>query len=133
MYRNSCSLLLAFILMGIQGCYLSDSDGEDDFGEPFIVGSVTELDVDNRSLLVEENPDVDGALENGGNKIWLSVRDQTEIYIEEDERLVRCDFSCLRQNGIVKAWVTGPVAESYPLQGTASRIEITADNFSPSK
>lgn len=126
-YSFTVLLLLVLFLFGTQGCFLSDSDDDDDPGEPFITGAVTDLDADSRRLLVEEDPDIDGALENGGNKIWLSVTDRTEIYTETNGRLEECNFSCLRVGVIVTVWVTGPVAESYPLQGTASRIEITAE------
>jgi|GEM_PF-1898015 len=129
MPRHSFTVLFLFVLFlfGTQGCFLSDSDDGEDPGEPFITGVVTDLDADSRRLLVEEDPNVDGAHENGGNKIWLSVTGRTEIHTVTNGRLEECNFSCFRPGVIVTAWVTGPVAESYPLQGTASRIEIAAE------
>jgi len=125
MSRLNLILILCSVLIFCPSCLLNSSDDGNDPGEPFITGTVT--DIDNQRVLVEENPDVNGPLENGGNKIWLSMSDDTFIYRSNNFELVKCDFSCLEINNIVSAWVTGAVAESYPLQGTASRIVITGE------
>src|SRR6056297_844827 len=125
MSRLNLILILCSVLIFCPSCLSNSSDDGNDPGEPFITGTVT--DIDNQRVLVEENPDVNGPLENGGNKIWLSMSDDTSIYRSNNFELVKCDFSCLEINNIVSAWVTGAVAESYPLQGTASRIVITGE------
>lgn len=119
--------LLGIALISFQACLFNISSDNDDPGEPFITGILTDIEIDNRRILVEENPDVNGPLDNGGNKIWLSINDDTSVYRNNSFELVKCDFSCLQVNTVVSAWVTGAIAESYPLQGTASRIVITGE------
>jgi hypothetical protein len=119
--------LLSVALISFQACLFNSNSDNDDPGEPFITGIITDLEIDNRRILVEENPDVNGPLDNGGNKIRLSINDDTSIYRNNNFELVKCDFSCLQVNNVVSAWVTGAVAESYPLQGAASRIVINGE------
>lgn len=63
-------ILLCFLgiaLISFQSC-LFDTGSDDDPGEPIINGILTDIEVDNRRILVEENPDANGPLQNGGNK-----------------------------------------------------------------
>src|SRR6056297_417093 len=115
------------VLILFSSCLFNNSDDTDDPGEPFITGIITDIEQSGQRILVEENPDITGPLENGGNKIWLTVDDDTSVYRNNDGELVNCNFACLQKNIVVSAWVTGAVAESYPLQGTASRIVITGE------
>jgi len=128
MSRFRLIIYVGAVMILFQSCLLNSSDDNDDPGEPFITGIITNIEQSNQRILVEENPDVNGPLENGGNKIWLSVNDETSLFFENNDELERCNFDCLQENSLVRAWVTGAVAESYPLQGTASRIVIIGDS-----
>ncbi len=127
MSRLILILISGTVLILCSSCLFNSSDDTDDPGEPFITGIITDIEQSGQRILVEENPDITGPLENGGNKIWLTVDDDTSVYRNNDGELVNCNFACLQKNIVVSAWVTGAVAESYPLQGTASRIVITGE------
>lgn len=126
MTRFTSTALLIVIVISTQAC-LFDINRDEEPGEPFITGIITEIEQPNQRILIEENPDVNGPLEEGGNKIWLSVETSTKLFRDENGFLSRCEFSCFTINCTVSAWVTGAVAESYPLQGTADRIVILDD------
>ncbi len=79
---------------------------------PYIEGIVFDVK-DGRILIVEEvNREDDFGF--SGNAIWLRI---DNVFNLED----------LKKGETVKAWVTGPVLESYPAQGTASKILITEE------
>lgn len=115
-------IIITLSILFMVSCGVNNND--DPPGEPFITGIITDINRNSNTILVEENPDINGPLESGGNKIWLSVNEKTEVLKDENGLLIECDFDCFEINSRVSVWVTGSVAESYPLQGTASRIVI---------
>jgi hypothetical protein len=80
------------------------------------------------AVLVEENP----ADESGSAKGVFTVTGETEIFRRSGDLQVPASFDDLRVGQPVIATYTGPVAESYPTQGTAGSIvileEIPADD-----
>lgn len=128
MSRYHLLAVLGVIVFLAQACLSNSDDNNDDPGEPFITGIITEIEPSSERLLIEENPDVNGPLDSGGNKIWLTVDNKTKLLRDENGSLRNCDFSCFEINDLASAWVSGAVAESYPLQGTASRIVIIGKN-----
>jgi hypothetical protein len=72
------------------------------------------------AVLVEENP----ADESGSAKGAFTVTGETEIFRRSDDLQVPASFDDLRVGQLVIATYTGPVAESYPTQGTAGNIVI---------
>jgi len=58
------------------------------------------------------------------DKASVTVTDKTKIYLEDAQGRHLVDFSYLRVGQIVAATFTGAVAESYPVQATASEIVI---------
>jgi len=58
------------------------------------------------------------------DKASVTVTDKTKIYREDAQGRHLVDFSYLRVGQIVAATFTGAVAESYPVQATASEIVI---------
>ncbi len=76
-------------------------------------------------VLVEENP----ADEGGSGKGAFTVTDQTEIYWQQGEELIPATFDELGVGQLVAAEYTGPVAESYPSQGTAGSIVILEEPY----
>jgi len=83
---------------------------------PSITGTVTAIGPEG-TLRIEANPKE----ESGSAKAQVRVPDGVAI-LERSGSTRR--FEDIRQNQIVSAWFTGPVAESYPVQATASVIVI---------
>lgn len=71
-------------------------------------------------VLVEENP----ADESGSAKGYFTVTGETSILLRSGDLQVSASFDDLRAGQPVIATYTGPVAESYPTQGTAGSIVI---------
>ena len=60
------------------------------------------------------------------NKWWVTIKIDTMIFRDEGGKLSRVDFQDFAKQQWVKVWFDGPVAESFPMQGRASQIVITA-------
>jgi len=84
-------------------------------GPPAIQGIITSINTE--GILVEENPQD----ASGSAKILLKLTGDTRVLRPSG---AAADPSDLTKGQMVKAWVTGPVAESYPLQGQAAVIVI---------
>ncbi len=76
-----------------------------------------------RALLIEE---VAGGLSTGGAKSRLTVPSTARVLRRAEAGVTDVGFGALRVGQRVEAWFTGPVAESYPTQTTASVIVVTA-------
>jgi hypothetical protein len=87
--------------------------------ENSVRGEITELSRSAEVVLVEEDP----SDESGSAKGEFAVDGETEILEQRDGDLAPAAFEELRV-GQVEATYSGPVAESYPTQGVASRIVI---------
>ncbi len=71
-------------------------------------------------VLVEENP----TDEQGSAKGAFTITDETEILRQQGDEQVPATFDDLQVGQLVVATYVGPVAESYPTQGTAGSIII---------
>ena len=71
-------------------------------------------------VLVEENPND----EQGSAKGAFTITDETEILRQQGDEQVPATFDDLQVGQLVVATYVGPVAESYPTQGTAGSIVI---------
>lgn len=91
-----------------------------------VQGTITSIS--GSAVLVEENP----ADESGSAKGYFTVTGETSILRRSGDLQVPASLDDLRAGQPVIATYTGPVAESYPTQGTASSIvileEIPADD-----
>ncbi len=69
---------------------------------------------------------IEGAIEEDTtfDRAYVTVTDKTDIYRQDGERLRPASFADLAIGLRVQARFTGPVAESYPVQATASEIVI---------
>ena len=72
------------------------------------------------AVLVEENP----TDEWGSAKGSFTITDETEILRQQGDEQVPATFDDLQVGQLVVATYVGPVAESYPTQGTAGSIVI---------
>jgi hypothetical protein len=67
-------------------------------------------------ILVEEQPD--------GNKASLTITRATTVWRDTPDGPVAAQAEDLRQGDTVAAWVSGPVAESFPVQATADAVVV---------
>ena len=93
---------------------------------PDIVGTITSVQPpsspDGRTRVrIEANP----AEESGSPKMVLAVERETRILDARRGGEMRpAGIEALRVGERVRAWVTGPIMESYPSQGTAGTIVL---------
>jgi hypothetical protein len=87
-----------------------------------VQGTITS--VSGSLVLVEENP----ADESGSAKGAFTVTGETGIFRRSGDLQVPASFDDLRVGQPVIATYTGPVAESYPTQGTAGSIAILEES-----
>ncbi len=93
---------------------------------PDISGTVTRLDTLDgtggrvATATVEVNP----LEESGSPKARVAITTATRIFIEDGGVQQPASFDELRLLRLVDVWFDGPVAESYPVQATASRIVV---------
>jgi hypothetical protein len=83
-------------------------------GEPSTVGTIVEVDQTARRILI---------LEDGKEQpsIWYGFNDFSEMVDEDGETAGFEDFT---KDQRVKVWSTGLIAESFPAQGTARKVEL---------
>ncbi|MPZ89186.1 MAG: hypothetical protein GEU81_14190 [Nitriliruptorales bacterium] len=75
------------------------------------------------SVVIEEEPDQ----VTGDQKMVASVSAGTAILRETPEGYEPAAFADLREGAVVAVWTTGPIAESYPVQGAGDAISIITD------
>jgi hypothetical protein len=86
-------------------------------GIPFIEGTVASFDGSGQSIHVKEQA--------GSNEAVLRITEQTQLLKEFGGGYEPAAVEELREGQTVAAWVTGPVAESYPVQAAADAVLIT--------
>ena len=99
--------------LALAGC--ESGGGDDDPGVADFAGTITSV-ADN-SIRIEENP-VDAT---AGSKAVLRITTSTVLKWSDGLPASQSDLVVGRQ---AQAWAAGAVAESYPVQGTASRVVI---------
>lgn len=104
-------ILSMIIIIGLTGCASNNESS------PAAEGYIFQMSGD-RVLILEHVTEGDlgktwnEIFENyQGRAIWLQTSDVTELAVGQK----------------VRYWVDGPVAESFPEQGTAERIEVIQD------
>lgn len=119
--------VVVVLLLGIATLYLYDIEEsplyEEDLGAPYITGNI--YDISEEGVLVAEGMDENEVMFTG-KAIWLSMDDHTRILNNREEEI---SFDELMLNQKVSAWVTGPVAESYPERGTAKIIMVEKEEL----
>ncbi len=122
-------IILLFILGGlISGCSLPSQPGDEK--EFDIRGTITSLDRDPETPRTGQTVlaviRVEGVVEEDTryDKASISITDQTLIFEQKGEVQKPLPLNALQKGQRVQAKFTGPVAESYPVQATASQIVI---------
>ena len=55
----------------------------------------------------------------------VTIKDETLIIQQDGENRRQVNFEILETTQKVQAWFTGPIMESFPMQGTAEKVVIT--------
>lgn len=92
---------------------------------PAIRGSITSRNAGSGgdrvgSILVEGQIEQDTSFD----KASIAITGETNIFEQVGQERRPATFEALQVGRQVEAWFTGPVAESYPVQATASNIVI---------
>lgn len=58
------------------------------------------------------------------DKYMVTVKDETLILQQDGEEMSRATFEALETKQQVQIWFTGPIMESFPMQGTARQVLI---------
>ena len=85
---------------------------------PSIAGTITSVDIDGEhlgSLRVEAVP----GEEAGSDKAVVRIEQRTALLNDSGQKVGLSQFKVGRK---VRAWFTGPVRESYPVQADASTV-----------
>jgi hypothetical protein len=114
--------LLIYLLLAIAGCTSTVAPPQ---GNPAIRGTITSRNAgagDDRvgSILVEGQVEADTSFD----KASIAITAKTRIFEQVGPELRPTTFEALQMGRPVAAWFDGPVAESYPVQATASDIVI---------
>ncbi len=59
------------------------------------------------------------------DKYMVTVKDETLILQQDGEKRREVDFEALETQQQVQIWFSGPIMESFPMQGTAEKVMIT--------
>jgi beta-N-acetylhexosaminidase len=83
-----------------------------------IRGEITDISINNgvMTILVEGNVEEDTTIDKG----YMRIDSNTKIYQGKDKKVIKKEE--LKVGDKVEATYQGPVAESYPVQGTAKFI-----------
>lgn len=71
-------------------------------------------------VLIEEKPDE----ESGSQKDSVTITKRTTLLDQQEQGLISAEFEDFELGQQVRAWYSGPVAESYPRQATARVVVI---------
>ena len=117
------AILVFAALLGVSGCTrLGDASADAPTTPAGITGEITSVELSERpgialAMLVEGGKQPTGAV---SDKAMVTVTDETRIARADEREGARS----LAVGMKVRVWFEGPVAESYPVQGTAGFVEI---------
>jgi len=58
------------------------------------------------------------------DKYMVTIKDETQIFEQEGEERSQVAFEALETRQRVQIWFSGPIRESFPMQGTAQQVVI---------
>ena len=59
------------------------------------------------------------------DKYMVTIKDETLIFEQDGENRRKVTFGALETRQRVQIWFSGPILESFPMQGTARQVVIT--------
>jgi hypothetical protein len=118
---------LRFILLALAltaACLLEDAQSFSS-SEVDVRGAITRIEREGRGKILArilikgvKEPDT------RGDKAFVDVRDETELFIKREGERKPAEFAALKEKQRVEARFKGLVRESYPVQATAAEITI---------
>jgi hypothetical protein len=91
--------------------------------EADLIGFITEIRPNGgRDILGQIN--VESHADKIVSKDIITITDETMIFQQDGNDLRRTAFKTFENKQWVKIWFTGPVLESFPVQGTAGQVVI---------
>jgi hypothetical protein len=116
---------LALLIAGIMACTPPDTVETLSRQPPSIRGTITSVEraqtsVQRSSLRIEERPDQ----ASGDDKALVTLAEGTLLYERRAGELARITIDSVQTGWLAEAWFEGPVAESYPVQATASLVIV---------
>jgi hypothetical protein len=91
--------------------------------EADLIGFITEIRPNGEGDIVGQI-NVESHADKIVSKYIITITDETLIFQQDGNDLRRTAFETLENKQWVKIWFTGPVTESFPVQGTAGQVVI---------
>lgn len=113
------ALITSFILI-VTSC-ISDKkpvDTEADF-----IGFITEIN-SSQSEGISGRISVESHADKIVTKYIVTIKKDTLIFKQDGDNLHNATFSALETKQWVRIWFSGPIMESWPMQGTAKQVVI---------
>ncbi len=120
-------LAVAVLLTAAFFLFFYEAEVEDEDEEPHFTGKIYDV-IGDRILVAEglRNHEYTGDIEElEGEAIWLTISEETSLLDEDGEETL--DLESLKVGDSVEIWTVGGILETYPLQGSASRIGLVED------
>jgi hypothetical protein len=117
-----------FVLVGLLVALMMVSPGCASTAEPMeteadLIGFITETRPNGEGDIVGQI-NVESHADKIVSKYIITITDETLIFQQDGNDLRRTAFKTLENKQWVKIWFTGPVTESFPVQGTAGQVVI---------
>jgi hypothetical protein len=125
MFKNKTSSICLIVLacvaaLLISGCTASNNPGIQPITtKADFIGFITELHPLQGQISVESDAD------KIVTKYTVSIKNETLIFRQDGNNLRKAAFSDFKNKQWVQIWFTGPILESWPMQGTAQQVVIT--------
>ncbi len=129
MVKMSKTLVPAILLIGIVILLSACGSPIDDSGDPGTIGTITSVDIAENggdrlaTILVEGTPEENAGLTSDKASVGLT-KDTVLVNGEDKKYLEAEDLQLLTVGTNIEIVFTGPVAESYPVQGGAKVIRL---------
>ena len=120
MKRKIIIIFLSLILLILAGCSVNAAPGGNDNYKIAIRGIIKDINIgkDGANILVEGKIEADTVYDKA--MVHLNI----DTMIQKDNLSRLFEFTDLRLGDTVEVFFKGPVAESYPVQGTAEIVRI---------
>ena len=117
-----------FVLVGLLVALMAVSPGCASTAKPMeteadLVGFITEARPNGEGDILGQI-NVESHADKIVSKYIITITDETLIFQQDGNDLRRTAFETLGNKQWVKIWFTGPVMESFPVQGTAGQVVI---------
>ena len=111
---------VTLLMLPLSGCLIGQNGIQEPGFQVGIRGIITDISLteDGASIMVEGQVEQDTVYDRA------SVRINADTMIQKDDMSRLFEVSDLRLGDTVEVFFSGPVAESYPVQGTAAIVRI---------